>query len=217
MRGSVLPAVLSLAIIDSINLASIAGALYLAGSGRKRRLRLFILAVSFTYLLFGLALTLGPAATLRSSLADTPIMIGPFVEVAVGVLLVGIGVRTWRRRASRRRPFAPPRFGSASALSLGVLTTLADLPTAGPLLVASALIAATNARPWTQVTDLLLYNVVYIAPLIAVALAHSRITSTTHSRTRLSRAMLAWAPAVVAGLCVTAGAVVSIRGAAALI
>src|SRR5450631_2307456 len=46
MRGSVLPAVLSLAIIDSINPASITGALYLAGSGRKRRLRLFILAVS---------------------------------------------------------------------------------------------------------------------------------------------------------------------------
>jgi cytochrome c biogenesis protein CcdA len=145
-------------------------------------------------------------------------MIGPAVEVAIGAMLVGIGVGTWRRRASRRRPFAPAlRFGSASALPLGVLTTLADLPTAGPLLVASALIAATNAKPWTQVTDLLLYNVVYIAPLIAVALAHSRITSTTHSRTGLSRAMLAWAPAVVAGLCVAGGAVVSIQGAAALI
>jgi cytochrome c biogenesis protein CcdA len=170
MVGSVLPALVSLAIIDSINPASITGALYLGGSGRKARLGLFIPAVYCTYLLFGLALTLGPAAALRSALAHSPIMIGPVLDVVVGVGLFGGGVRIWGRRAASPALAAPARtFGAGSALSLGALTTLADLPSAGPLLVASALITAANAALWTKVSDLLLYDVIYIVPLLAVA------------------------------------------------
>jgi hypothetical protein len=69
--GPVLPALGSLAIIDSIDPASITGALFLGGSGRCARLGLFILAVYFTYLVFGLALTFGPAAAVRSALVSS--------------------------------------------------------------------------------------------------------------------------------------------------
>ena len=127
--GPVLPALVSLAIIDSINPASITGALFLGGSGRKARLGLFILAVYCTYMVFGVALTLGPAAAVRSALAHSPIMIGPVLDVVIGVALVGVGVRIWRRRATSPALAARARtFGAGSALSLGVLTTLADLP-----------------------------------------------------------------------------------------
>lgn len=215
---SVLPAVLSLAVIDAVNPASITGAIYLAGTGRNARLRLFILAVYSTYLLVGLALTLGPAMALRSALVDTPTLFGPIVEVAVGVLLVAIGIRTWRQRASRRspRPRAAPT-PRRSALSLGVLTTLADLPTAGPLLVASALIAGSNANAWTQVTDLSLYNVVYISPLLAIALAHTQAAKTANATTGRSHNLLALGPALVAGLCVAGGTTIGCQGVAALI
>jgi cytochrome c biogenesis protein CcdA len=218
MMESVLPALLSLAVIDSINPASITGALYRGGSGRNARLGLFILAVYSTYLLFGLALTLGPAAAVRSALADTPIMVGPVLDVVVGAALVGTGVRSWRRRVTRRAPAAAARtFGAGSALSVGVLTTLADLPTAGPLLVASTLIAASNARPTVQASDLLLYNVIYIAPLLAVAVVHRRIDGAGEPRVGVSRAVFAWAPVVLAGLCVAGGTVIGLHGAASLI
>jgi len=184
--GSVLPALVSLAIIDSINPASITGTLYLGGLGRKARLGLFILAVHRTYLVFGVALTLGPAAAVRSAFAHAPIMIAPVLDVVVGAVLVGVGVHTWRRRATSRALATPARtFRAGSALSLGALTTLADLPTAGPLLVASALIAASNATPMAQAGDLLLYNVIYVVPLLAVAVAHRGIDSAGESRVGL--------------------------------
>jgi cytochrome c biogenesis protein CcdA len=216
--GPVLPALVSLAIIDSINPASITGALFLGGSGRKARLGLFILAVYCTYMVFGVALTLGPAAAVRSALAHSPIMIGPVLDVVVGVALVGAGVRIWRRRATSPALAARARtFGAGSALSLGVLTTLADLPSAGPLLVASALIAATNAAPWTKVSDLLLYDVVYIVPLLAVAGAQGRMSGAGEPRLGLSRAVFAWAPVALAGLCVAGGTAIGLQGAATLI
>jgi cytochrome c biogenesis protein CcdA len=184
--GSVLPALVSLAIIDSINPASITGTLYLGGLGRKARLGLFILAVYRTYLVFGVALTLGPAAAVRSAFAHAPILIAPVLDVVVGAVLVGVGVHTWRRRATSRALATPARtFGPGSALSLGALTTLADLPTAGPLLVASALIAASNATPMAQAGDLLLYNVIYVVPLLAVAVAHRGIDSADEPRVGL--------------------------------
>jgi len=215
---SILPAVLSLAAIDAINPASITGAICLARPRGAARLRLFILAVYSTYLLFGIALTFGPAAALRSELAETPSIFAPTVEVAVGGLLVWIGIRTWRQRASgatSATPQAPSQ--RRSAFALGVLTTLADLPTAAPLLVATALIAGTNAKAWPELGDLALYNVVYISPLPLVALAYGSASNAADAATKRPRTVLAWAPAVLAGLCVAGGAVVGGAGVAALI
>lgn len=154
-----------------------------------------------TYLLFGLALAFGPAAALRSGIADTPNIFAPTVEVVVGGLLVWMGIRTWRRRASGAKSgTCEARSRPASAFALGVLTTLADLPTAAPLLVATALIAGTNATAWVEVGDLALYNVVYISPLLVVALAYGSAAKAAGSGTRRSRTLLAWVPAVAAGL-----------------
>lgn len=180
---SLLPALLLLAAVDAINPASITGALYLARPGRRGGLKPFILAVYLTYLLFGLALVFGPGVALRSTLVDNQPLIGSAVEVVVGVLLVRIGLLTWRWSApNRERRDVASRFGGRSALPLGSFTTLADLPTAGPLFAATVLIAATNEHVWLRFTDLLLYDVVYVAPLVAVALADKWITSTTNQR-----------------------------------
>jgi cytochrome c biogenesis protein CcdA len=170
-----------------------------------------------TYLLFGLALAFGPAAALRSGLADTPSIFGPTIEVVVGGLLVSIGIRTWRRRASGATSGTPETHSHpGSAFALGVLTTLADLPTAAPLLVATALIAGTNAKPWAAVGDLALYNIVYISPLLVVGLAYGSAARAADSGRR-SRTLLACAPVVVAGLCVAGGAIVGCEGVAALV
>jgi hypothetical protein len=116
---SVLPTILALAAIDSLNPSSISGAIYLAGSEQTARLRRFILGVYCTYLAFGLALTFGPAAVLRSALAATPTGFGPIVELGIGGLLIGMGIRTWCERGSPRRQSAsaaaPDGQGSLSA------------------------------------------------------------------------------------------------------
>jgi cytochrome c biogenesis protein CcdA len=215
---SLLPAILLLAAVDSLNPASITGAIYLAGSGPIARLRPFLVAVYSTYLSFGLALMLGPSAALQSALSDSPTILGPAVDVAVGGLLVGMGICSWRRRPPRRRVSDAPAGTRLrrSAFALGVLSTLADLPTAGPLLVATALLAETNANVAVKATDLSLYNLVYISPIVAVAIAHRRAAATNSATPGRPRTLLAWAPGVVAGLCMAGGTVIGCEGVAAL-
>jgi cytochrome c biogenesis protein CcdA len=214
---SVLPAILALAAGDSVNPASITGAIYLAGSGQAARLRIFILGVYSTYLLFGLALTLGPAAALRSAIAGTSTIFEPMVEVAVGGLLVGIGIRACRQRHSTRAQtaqVAPPH--TRSGLALGVAATLADLPTAGPLLIAITLLAGANVNVWAQAAALGLYNVVYVSPLLAVAFAHALSARSAGATTGRRRGLLARTHAVAA-LCLAVGAVIGCEGITALV
>lgn len=209
---SVLPLILPLAAIDSLNPTSITGTIYLAGRGQMARLRLFILGVYFTYLSIGLALLLGPAAAIRSEVSGTPAIFGPLVEVAVGGLLVGMGIRAWRHRGlTRPRASQAAHTKGRSGLVLGFLSTLADLPTAGPLFVAAALLAGANG--WGRLAGLGLYDVVYISPLLAIAFAHGWAAAHPGSANRRSR--LAYLPRVAA-LCL-AGAIIGCEGAVALV
>jgi cytochrome c biogenesis protein CcdA len=213
----VLAAILTLAAVDSVNPASITGAIYLAGSGQAARLRMFILTVYSTYLLLGLALTLGPAAAIRSRLDRAPAAFGPVVEVAAGGLLVGIGIRTWRQHRCTRAQTAPATpMGDRSGLTLGVVATLADLPTAGPLLVATALVAGAHAQVWAQAGALMLYNVVYVSPLIAVAVAGAWGTRTPGAMPGQSGGWLTRTHAVAA-LCLAMGAIIGCEGLEALL
>jgi cytochrome c biogenesis protein CcdA len=214
---SILPAVLALAALDAVNPTSIAGAIYLAGAGQTARLRMFILAVYCTYLTFGLALTLGPGAALRSALADTSNRFGATVEVAAGALLVGVGVRVWRQRRTTHGPpvqAAPPATRSGAAL--GVVATLADLPTAAPLLVATALLAGATSKLSAQAATLGLYNLVYVSPLVAVALA-GRSGAARGTVNGLGRRSSPSYPPALAALCVATGAIIGCEGVAALL
>jgi cytochrome c biogenesis protein CcdA len=213
---SVLVAILTLAAVDSVNPASITGAIYLAGSGETARLRMFVLAVFSTYLLLGLALTLGPAAALRSALgAASTTLFRPAVQVAAGGVLVGIGIRSWRQSRFSRPGTAPATRGH-SGLTLGVVATLADLPTAGPLLIASALVAGTHANVWAQAAALGLYDLVYVLPLIAVALARRSGGRPSGATPRRRNGLVARANALAA-LSVTVGALIVCEGMLALL
>ena len=167
-----------------------------------------------TYLSIGLALLLGPAAALRSALGAKPTIFAPVAEVIVGGLLVGMGIRAWSRRGRLREDSArTTRRSRRSGLVLGFLTTLADLPTAGPLLVATALLAGLGG--WAQVTGLGLYDAVYVLPLVAIALAPSWPTRTTDRPSEARRGLLAYSLRVAA-LCL-AGTMVGCEGVAALV
>lgn len=211
---SLLPAILGLAALDAANPTSISGAIYLAGSGRSAGLRAFIIAVYSTYLLLGLVLAFGPAVALRSALAATPALAGPLVEVAVGGLLIAVGIRTWRRRDRGEGLSANGASRSTrSGIVLGFGATLADLPTAGPLLVATTLLAGIDG--WGRVTGLSLYTAVYVSPLLAIAVAQRHGARASGRPTRGRFTLRASAPRVVA-LCV-AGAIVGSEGLAALL
>lgn len=172
------------------------------------RLRRFILAVYCTYLAFGVALMFGLAVVLRSTLATPPVTFRAGLEVAVGGALVGIGVRAWRRR---RGAAEAVRSSPRSGLTLGVLATVADLPTAGPLLAATALLAAANATAPVRALDLVLYDLVYVSPLLAMALVGGRASGTADSAHRQH-----WSSVALAALCICVGTIIGSEGVSAL-
>jgi hypothetical protein len=167
--------VLFLALVDSINPSAIAVTLSLLSVARSRVLvqaAVYIGAIFITYLLFGAMMVLGIEWLLPS--------FGRFLNSRAGFLaqcLVGLALLVYALTASTDRPFsqvvAPPSASTYAALvMLGVTVTVMELPTAVPYLAAIALISEAElpVREWAPL--LVVYNVIFVLPPIALLVGH---------------------------------------------
>ncbi|MGH2896902.1 MAG: GAP family protein [Solirubrobacteraceae bacterium] len=208
--------VAALGVADSINPVTILVAMYLgSGPDPARRLGGFISGVFTAYLIGGLALMLGPAELLRGGLAgvEIPGMDAAALVAGVGLMAVAVAVWTRRNRLARVRlpdGLARPR----SALALGALVTVLDLPTAFPYFGAIAVIVNGDMPMVAQLILLGLFNALYVLPLALVLVAHLAFGARSHAllaRVRAAVARIA-APLLAAGAG-AAGAALVARGA----
>ena len=168
--------VLFLAVIDCINPSAIVVTLYLlstAGSRALVQVMVYVGAIFITYLLLGVMLVLGIGSLLPS--------LGGVLSGRAGFILqslVGLALLAYSLTASTNRESSPvvPRRPSSSSYAalvmLGVTVTAMELPTAIPYFAAIALIseAALPIRVWAPL--LVLYNVIFVLPPIALLLGH---------------------------------------------
>ncbi len=211
---ALLSTILALALVDSLNPTSIAAAGYLAITGRARALRIFVASVYLTYLAIALALTLvvGPAA--RGAVTHAPAAVIGGVQVGAGVAVVAMGVWAWRHRG-RSAAHRELRGGSASAL--GVLATFMDLPTAVPLVAAAGLIVAANLHVGTELVLLLIYDLVYVGPLLAIAVIRFRLGSVSSPTVLRALGRVGQlTPALSSGLRISVGCLLGSHGIMAL-
>jgi cytochrome c biogenesis protein CcdA len=91
------------------------------------------------------------------------------LELAAGVALLVLAGISWIARAhvSRRLENRPQR-SARSAFLLGAGIMAVELPTALPYFAALAAIVGSRFGTVTQVTLVLVYNVVFVAPLVAM-------------------------------------------------
>src|ERR1700760_730294 len=162
--------VVSIGIADSLNPTTIAPALYLAaGDHAKRQVAEFTAAVFGVYLLGGLIIALGPGELLLSLVPRPGRHLGYVLEtVAGGAMLVAAGV-LWgyrKRLAKSEAPEINPR-GRSSAI-LGATITAVELPTAFPYFAAIATLVGANVNVVRIVFLLVIFNVCFIAPLLAI-------------------------------------------------
>jgi cytochrome c biogenesis protein CcdA len=169
---ALLSTILGLALLDSLNPTSITASCYLAITGRTTALEIFVAAVYTTYLAFALTLLWVLGAAARRVLAGTPTSVTAGMQIAAGVLLLMMGVWTWRRRGRLPRH---RELGAGSAVALGVMATVLDLPTAVPLIAAAGLILAAALNTLTQLGLLAIYDLVYVAPLLVILLLRRRL------------------------------------------
>lgn len=167
-------AVIAIALPDSINPSLIGGELvFAAGRHPARQTVTFALAAFAVTFLVGLALALGLGDLILSVLPKPGATLKYALITAGGVVLMLGGLLVWvRRRSLTGSGAAPQRGGKAtgSAVLVGGGIAGLELFTAFPYFAAIAIIVGSSVSGGAKIFLLILYCVVYTAPLIAIAL-----------------------------------------------
>jgi cytochrome c biogenesis protein CcdA len=168
--ASVAFAVSAIALPDSLNPSLIGVAIYLAARPHPRRRTAAFTAAAFAVTLAGgVLLALGLGDLIVSLVPKPSHMLKYTIETAVGVLLVvGGAVVWWRRGALAGEPSRGHEARGGSAVLLGVGVAGIELLTAVPYFAAIAIIVGSSVSTGAKLSLLVLYNVIYLLPLIAI-------------------------------------------------
>ena len=165
-------AVVLIAAPDSLNPSLIVAAVFLTlGANPIRRSLAFTITAFAVTLAGGLAIGLGLGDLILSLLPKLSHTVKYDVITAVGVLVMcGGAVLWWRRDALASEPSGshrdPAEGGSAVVLGAGIAGV--ELLTAFPYFAAIAMVVGASVSGAGKVFLLVLYNVVYVSPLIAI-------------------------------------------------
>lgn len=163
--------IVSIAALDSLNPSTLAPALVLAAVSPHsvRRVAAFTAGVFAVSTAGGIVLLVGPAHTLLTRLAKPSARAEHLAAIVCGGLLVVVAAVLWSRRDRPRRPRARTVVASVrSALLLGGAIMAVELPTAIPYFAGLVAIAAARRDVVEGVLLVLLYNVVFVLPLLGV-------------------------------------------------
>lgn len=174
--------------LDSLNPSAIAQQMLLqAMTPKKQHTLFFILGIGLANLLLGLAVYLSIAAwvtRLLSALTSAHPL--PFygAEIAAGVLLLLLGTR-WIARTRRNaacagdaQPKAPAQLTPLSLFCLGAAFCGVELTSALPYFGFLAMLAGLGPSLPLAMGYILLYNFIYIFPLLLVYAGYNRLRGT---------------------------------------
>lgn len=191
-------------ILDSLNPATIAPALYLAG-GRSahRSLAGFIAGVAGVNVLGGVILILGPGQAALALAPHPGFEVRRLIEVGAGLVTFAVAIGLWiaRGRVQRRVSSADDRIDRSSLL-VGAGITAAELPTALPYFAVIAAIVSSGRTLGTQIGLLGVFNAAFVAPLLAILLVRSLLGERGRAivealRTRVDHHIAIAVPAIV--------------------
>lgn len=212
-------AVISVGLADSLNPSTVGPALYLATVPRRVvRVVTFTAGVFVVSLGAGLVLTIGPGRLLLGLVPSPKGTVKHLIELIAGVALLLCAVALWLGRRSLARRELPMRGGRGSAFLTGASIMAVDLPTAVPYFATIAAIVASNATVPQQLGLVVLYNLAFVAPLLAIVavllVAGDRAEpALEHAGAWLQRK---W-PVVLAGLLLTVGSILTLLGGIGLL
>lgn len=170
--------VVTIGLADSLNPSTVAPAVALAIQEHgARRAAAFTAGVGLVSLAGGVVLVAGPGEAILAAIpqpADTVKHIG---EVAFGVVLLVLAALAWAGRHRLARSLAQSdqdedegarRSGTGTAFGLGAGIMALELPTAFPYFAAIAAIVGTGAPVASQLLLVVLFNVAFVLPLLAI-------------------------------------------------
>jgi cytochrome c biogenesis protein CcdA len=166
--------VAGIAAVDSLNPTTIGPALLLGVSEHPvPRILQFSAGFFLVNLAGGVLLVLGPGQLLLSLIPHLSGHAKHLLEVGGGVALLILAVVLWvgRQRVIRSQTdeIRPP--SSRSSFVAGAGIALAELPTALPYIAAIAAIDAAPVSVPEQILLVVVFNVIFIAPVVGIAIA----------------------------------------------
>ena len=211
-------AIILIAVPDSINPSLILTELVLAGGPHPRRsTAVFTVAAMATTFAGGLALALGLGDVILSLLPKPSAVVRDAVTAGAGAVLITAGLVLWIRRERAAARVHSERAPNRAAAVLGVGIAGVELLSALPYFAAIALIVGSDVSDAQKVILLLLYNVVYALPLIAIA-AMTALAESNAQRllTPVTARLMRYWPSLVASLSVVVGIALVANGGARL-
>ena len=214
-------AVVAIALPDCINPSLIGADLLVAAGPRPGpRTTAFALAALLTTFLLGIAIAFGLAALVTSLLPSPSDTLKFALLTAVGVILAIGGVLVWagrRRLAASQGPKKRRITSTGSAALLGAGIAGVELLSAFPYFAAIAMIVGADISAPSKIGLLLLYCVVYVLPLLVIAVLCLVVGDRAEAKLQPASAWLfAHWPKIVAPLAVVLGLAVAAYGIAHL-
>ena len=210
--------VASIAIADSINPSTVVPALWMA-SRPGAHLVSFTVGVFAAYLVGGLVLVFGPGPVLIAALRHVQGTTEHTIEVVGGLVVLAISVGLWRSRHSERiRRLPRPGCSRFSAFALGVTIMAVELPTAFIYFGAISAVLASHPSAAVEVSELLVYNALFVAPLVLILMLHRFAGDRVQLRLASgSERVLAFGQLLLTGLTGCAGALLVTLGVLGLV
>jgi cytochrome c biogenesis protein CcdA len=204
---SLLVPILLLGLADSLNPVTIAVAVLLAtGSRPVPRLITYTLGTGLTYFVGGLVVALGPAVLLRTLIHQHPGESTYVAELVIGVGALVVAAWLATRRAESVAKRVPIDLRPSRSLLLGAGITVVDLPTALMYFGGIALVVAADISTADRVVLLAVFNVAYVAPLIAITVAVAVLGRRADPALRKARALVErYSHLLLAGLTAASG------------
>ena len=211
--------VASIAIADSINPSTIVPGLWLASAPRARGLAIYTAGAFVVYLAGGLVLVFGPGPALIAAFHQIRGPAEHALLAAGGVVALGFAFAMWRSRGRPPRDRPVRRFQSrGSALALGAGIMAIELPTAFVYFGAITAILAAHAGAPAEVLLLLVYNALFVAPMIAILAVRRLAGNRAEEWLASGEAWLRRVGSVaLTGLAGTAGAALVVIGVSGLV
>jgi cytochrome c biogenesis protein CcdA len=168
----VLPGLLALALVDSINPSAIVVTLYLLSRGRvPAQVVVYVAAIFLTYLTLGTMMMSGIDALLPSLRTTSESRLGFIVQGVIGLALLLYVIRA--PTTVKSAPRVEPGASTYAALALlGVTVTTMELPTAVPYFGAIALLTTADLPMARWLPLLVLYNAIFVLPPVLLLVGH---------------------------------------------
>jgi cytochrome c biogenesis protein CcdA len=179
--------VVAVAAIDSANPTTVGPALFLATTKNARSsVASFTVGVFLVSLVGGFILIFGPGKLLVDAVPRPGATVQHQIEILLGIAALVAAAVLWRVRSrlSGRVEHKERQVGRSSFL-LGAGIMLVELPTAIPYFAVIAAIVESERSSLEELLLLLLFNVVFVAPLVAVLVV--RLLASDNAVARLER------------------------------